>query len=170
MMFLVLILGFSVLLAGMFHDAYSLNSIGFTAKLKVGTFIESNLYFPENETKFSFGTNSKICPNNACQYQFIDGTFFTSLDENDRYLSGTLKIQDKASSGGFISYKYYKLAGTMTLTDSVENAKTGQKIDHYHGDLGVDTKDPIFFPAMKYKSQVIYNENSNMFTLRGTSK
>lgn len=75
MMFLVLILGFSVLLAGMFHDAYSLNSIGFTAKLKVGTFIESNLYFPENETKFSFGTNSKICPNNACQYQFIDVLF-----------------------------------------------------------------------------------------------
>lgn len=93
------------------------------------------------------------------------------MDENDRYLSGTLKIQDKASSsGGFVSYKYYKVAGTMTLTDSMENPTTGQKIDHYHGDLGIDTKDPIFFPAMRYDSQVIYNENSNMFTLRGTAK
>ena len=103
--------------------------------------------------------------------EFTDGTYFTSLDENDRYLSGTLKIQDKASSsGGFISYKYYKVAGTMTLTESKENPTTGQKIDHYHGDLGVDTKDPIFFPAMKYNSQVIYNENSNKFSLHGMSK
>ena len=58
----------------------------------------------------------------------------------------------------------------MTLTESKENPTTGQKIDHYHGDLGVDTKDPIFFPAMKYNSQVIYNENSNKFSLHGMSK
>ena len=45
--------------------AYSLNSIALTAKLKVGTFIESNLYFPENETKFTFGTNNKICPTSS---------------------------------------------------------------------------------------------------------
>ncbi len=154
----------------MFQVAYSLNSIALTAKLKVGTFIESNLYFPENETKFTFGTNNKICPTNTCKYQFTDATFFTSLDENDRYVSGTLKIQDKASSGGFISYRFYKIAGTMTLTDSIENAKTGQKIDHYHGDLGIDVKDPIFFPATTYNSQVIYNINSNMFSLHGTAK
>jgi hypothetical protein len=168
MIFFVFILAFSILIMGVFHGAYSINSIGFTAKLKEGTFIESNLYFPENETKFTFGTNNKICPANTCKYQFTDGTFST-FGDNDRYLDGTLKIQDKVS-GGFISYKYYKLAGTMALTDSVENAKTGQKIDHYHGDLGIDVKDPIFFPAMRYNSQVIYNENSNMFTLRGTSK
>ncbi len=168
MISLVLILAFSFLILGLFNEAYSLNSIGFTAKLKEGTFIESNLYFPENETKFSFGTNSKICPTNTCKYQFTDGTFST-LGDTDRYLEGILKVQDKVS-GGFISYKYYKLAGNMALTDSVENPTTGQKIDHYHGDLGVDVKDPIFFPAMRYNSQVIYNENSNMFTLRGTSK
>lgn len=170
-MTLLLIFAFSVLIIGMFHNAYSLNSIAITAKLKVGTFIESNLYFPVNDTKFTFGTNNKICPNSACKYQFTDGTFLTSLDENDRYLSGTLKIQDKAAStGGFLSYKYYKVAGNMTLTGSKENPRTGQKIDTYRGDLAIDVKDPIFFPANRHIPQVTYNENSQMFSLHGISK
>lgn len=159
------------LAAGAFGVAYSFNTIAITAKLTPGTFIESNLYFPTNGTTFNFGTSNKICPNNNCKYEFVDATFDQSLEGNDRDLSGTLKIQDKSgSNGGFVSFKYYKVLGTMSLTEAKQDPTTGIKIDTYRGDLGLDTKDPIFFPAYRYKSVVIYNENSHLLNLHGLSK
>lgn len=170
-LFLLLLFALSIVIFGNIDKVYSYSNIAIVATLKEGTFIESNLYFPENGTSFTFGGDNKLCPNNTCKYQFTDATFDTSFGSNDRDLTGTLKVQDMSNShGNSISYKYYKVLGTMSLVETKEVPATGVKIDTYSGDLSIDTKDPIFFPAYRYKSQVIYNENSNMFNLHGVSK
>jgi hypothetical protein len=165
---LPLLMAFSIVAMGFISNAYS-DTIAIKAKLKKGTF-ESSLYFPDTNTTITFSSNNKICPDNKCRYEFINGTFHPSvLGDNEKYLSGTLKIEDKVSSTpDFVSYKYYKLAGTMTPAGSKGNPD--QMIINYRGDLGLDTEDPIFYPESKYNSTITYDENSNMFSLEGISK
>ncbi len=166
-----------MLVAGIFilslsENVHALATIEIKSFLKEGTFIHTNLYFPVENTTLTFGGNQAICPTNNCKYELTDGTFNDAvIGPADKYLSGTLKIEDKANSNGdTISFKYYKMSGTMTLIGSKENQKTGEKINNYEGDLGTDVKDPIFFPSVKYTSKVSYNENDHMFILTGTKK
>jgi hypothetical protein len=46
--------------------------------------------------------------------------------------------------------------------------KQEKKIEAYHGNLGLDTKGPLFFPEARYDSKIMYNTNSSTFNLHGT--
>ena len=155
-----------IVLPSSFISKASSDTINIETKLKNGPF-ESSLYFPDNTTVI-FSDNSKICPDNDCKYEFTNGTFSPSaLGKGERYLSGTLKIEDKATSTpNFTSYKYYKIGGTM----AVAGTKASEKITDYRGDLGLDTEDPIFYPELKYDSMIIYDGKTNLFSLLGISK
>ncbi len=85
--------------------------------------------------------------------EFQDTTF--NEFGQDRILSGTLKVEDKAqSTADFKSFTYYKLSGTFHLGRSMENAKTGEKILFYNGNLCLDTEDAIFNPKLEFESTV----------------
>jgi hypothetical protein len=132
------------------------------ATLKKGDYVESNLYF-QNAT-VSFGAGNKICPKNDCIMQFEDTTF--NEFGQDRILSGTLKVEDKANSTSeFKSFSYYKLSGSFHLNRSMENAKTGEKILFYSGKLGIDTDEAIFNPEFDFDSKVKLTEGN--FELNG---
>jgi hypothetical protein len=48
----------------------------------------------------TFGEDNKICPEINCSYEFEKTSFDNTLGDNSRYLSGTLKIEDKTNSTG----------------------------------------------------------------------
>jgi hypothetical protein len=100
------------------------SDISINATLKEGDYIESNLYF-QNIT-ISFGGQNSLCPDNQCSIEFQDTTF-NEFGQN-RYFTGTLKVEDKANSDeNFKAYNYYKIAGTFQLTSSRENPTTREK-------------------------------------------
>jgi hypothetical protein len=162
----------TIFTTGFISSAYS-DTIIIKAKLKQGPF-ESNLYFPDNNTTIAFNSKNKICPDDNCKYEFTNGTFHPSTSGDDeRYLSGSLKMEDKSkSTANFTSYKYYKLGGIMTPIPAAShgNSKTGEKVINYRGDLGLDLEDPIFYPDFKYDSTITYGETSRAFNLSGISK
>lgn len=130
--------------------------------LKTGDYVSTNLYF-QNAT-IKFGKGNDICPDNNCIMQLQDTTF--NEFGQDRIISGTMKVEDKAnSSGDFKTFVYYKLSGSFHLTRSVENAKTGNNTLFYQGDLGIDKKEAIFNPEFKYDSTVKLSGND--FELNG---
>jgi|SoiMethySBSTD1v2_1073268.scaffolds.fasta_scaffold24787_2 hypothetical protein len=168
----VVLVVLTVFTTGFMSNAYS-DSIAMKAKLKQGPF-ESNLYFPDNNTIIAFNSKNKICPDDNCKHEFTNGTFNPSASgQDERYLSGTLKMEDKSkSTANFTSYKYYKLGGVMTHTPagSEGNSKMDEKITNYRGNLGIDPEDPIFYPDFKYDSTITYGETSHAFNLTGISK
>jgi hypothetical protein len=169
---IIVLVVLTIFTTGFISKAYS-DTIAMKAKLKQGPF-ESNLYFPDNNTTIAFNSKNKICPDDNCKYEFTNGTFHPSASGDDeRYLSGTLKMEDKSkSTTNFTSYKYYKLGGIMihTPAGSEGNSKTGEKIINYRGNLGIDPEDPIFYPDFKYDSTITYGETSHIFNLTGISK
>lgn len=91
--------------------------------------------------------------------QFED-TIFNEFGQ-DRSLSGTLKVEDKANSTSeFKSFSYYKLSGSFHLNRSMENAKTGEKILFYSGKLSIDTDEAIFNPEFDFDSKVKLTEGN----------
>jgi len=138
------------------------NDISIRATVKEGNYVKTNLYF-QNAT-ISLLENNKICPRNDCAMEFQDTTF--NEFGQDRLISGTLKVEDKANStSDFKSFIYYKLSGTFHLSRSTENTKTGEKIFFYDGKLGIDTQDAIFNPEFEFDSKVKLTETS--FELTG---
>jgi hypothetical protein len=130
--------------------------------LKAGDYVSTNLYF-QNAT-INFGKGNDICPDNNCIMQFQDTTF--NEFGQDRIISGTLKVEDKANStADFKSFVYYKLSGSFHLTRSMENPKTGESTLFYEGDLGIDRNEAIFNPQFKYESAVKLSGNN--FELNG---
>jgi hypothetical protein len=147
------------------------DTIKINATLKKGDFIDTNLHF--QKTNLTFGEGSNICPDNNCIYEFQQTSFNEGFSvANSRYLSGTLKIEDKANSvGNFISYSYYKFSGSFDLVNSKENSKTGEKILIYEGDLGLDTDNEIFGTSeFEYESQINLYQPENRFELIGDVK
>ena len=154
------------LLTARLEICYGVDSIKIVAKLKKGTFIESNLYFQDANSTFTFGGINTLCPSNMCKYEFKDGTFFNSLlDVREKYLAGTLTVLE--NKNGSLSSLFYKLSGTMTQVGTKENIKTGEKINTYEGLLGIDKQDPIIDPKIKYESEIVYNEYTQAFSLIG---
>jgi len=99
--------------------AQSPPDIEINATMKKGDYVETNLWF--QTSNITFGQGNKICPQNDCKYEFEDGTF--NDYGNTRYVSGTLKIEDKPkSSGNFTSFNYFDLSGTFELQNSQESA------------------------------------------------
>ncbi len=139
------------------------SDININATIKKGDYVDTNLYF--QNASVSFAPGNKICPQNDCIMEFQDTTF--NEFGQDRILSGTLKVEDKANSTAeFKSFLYYKLSGTFHLNRSMENAKTGEKILFYSGKLGIDTEDAIFNPDFNFDSKIKLTENT--FDLSGT--
>jgi hypothetical protein len=146
------------------------DTIFINGTIKQGTFFSTNYYLQHN-VRFTFGNTNPLCPNN-CKYKFEDGDFSDSLfGENDKVLSGVLKIEDKENSeGNFTSYINYKMSGVMHLIKTKENRETGEQIDIYKGDLGFDTEDAVFAPKYEYASTSTYDHSSGLFELKGISK
>ena len=67
------------LLTARLEICYGVDTIKIVAKLKKGTFIESNLYFQDANSTFRFGGINTFCPSNICRYEFKSGTFFDSF-------------------------------------------------------------------------------------------
>ena len=81
------------------------NDISIRATVKEGNYVKTNLYF-QNAT-ISLLADNKICPRNDCAIEFQDTTF--NEFGQDRLISGTLKVEDKANSTSeFKSFRYYK--------------------------------------------------------------
>jgi hypothetical protein len=124
------------------------------------------------KTNITFGEENKICPNIKCSYEFEK----TSLDDgfgakNSKFLSGTLKIGDKANSeGNSPAYKFYKISGLFNLVNRKENITTGEKILVYEGNLLFDTGNEMFSPSkLEYKSQIKLYDSQKKLELIGTS-
>jgi hypothetical protein len=124
------------------------------------------------KTNITFGEENKICPNIKCSYEFEK----TSLDDgfgakNSKFLSGTLKIGDKANSeGNSPAYKFYKISGLFNLVNRKENITTGEKILVYEGNLLFDTGNEMFSPSkLEYKSQIKIYDSQKKLELIGTS-
>ena len=111
--------------------AQTSDKIEIKTTLKEGNFIKSNLHF--QNVNLTFGEGNTICPDNNCIYELQKTSFDDGFGaENSKYLSGTLKIEDKSNSeGDFISYAFFKLSGSFDLDSSKENPKTVQKICNY---------------------------------------
>jgi hypothetical protein len=144
--------------------AQSPPDIEIKSNMKKGDYVDTNLWFQTTNITFSQGNN--ICPQNDCEYEFQDGTF------NDyggtRYITGTLKIEDKSkSSGNFTSFNYFEVSGTFELQNS--NESPTEKIFYYGGDLKIEKKADVL-ANFEYLSNITLSEPSNTFVLEGTSK
>jgi len=142
------------------------NDIEMKANLKKGDYIDTNLWFPNENMNLSLAKGNSICPDSNCKLEIQDGTFNT-FGSTDRYIGGTLKIEDKSKSdpqGNFTSYNYYDMSGSFSLLESKENQN--QKIFLYGGDLTLEKKgDPPL--SYGYSSKVTLEEPSNAFVLTG---
>lgn len=107
-------------------------------------FIATSINF--QKTTLTFGEENKICPDNNCFYEFENTSFDNGFGaENSKFLSGTLKIEDKTNSeGNFPVYKFFKLSGLFNLTNQEENITTGEKVLIYQGNLLFDTSNEMF--------------------------
>ena len=113
-----------------------------------------------------FADNRDQCPISDC-VEKLEGTTFNG-SALDKLLFGTVKVKDNANSDpNFVSYIYYKLAGSFHLASSKENVKTGEKSLFYNGTLGIDKNDVIFNPEFKFNSLIKLNQNN--FELNGVS-
>ena len=77
------------------------------------------------------------------------------------------RLQYSENKNGNLTSLFYKLSGAMTLVATKENIKTGEKVNTYEGLLGIDKDDSIYDPKIKYDSEILYNENSQTFSLVG---
>jgi hypothetical protein len=124
------------------------------------------------KTNLTFGEENKICPNNKCSYEFEKTSFDNGFGaKNSKFLSGTLKIEDKANSiNNSPVYKFYKISGLFNLVNRQENVTTGEKIVIYEGNLLLDTGNEMFSPSkLEYQSQIKLYESLNKLELIGTS-
>lgn len=140
------------------------SDISINATVKEGDYLESNLYL-QNAT-ISFGRETSLCPDNQCSTVFEDTTF--NEFGQDRYFTGTIKVEDKANSDeNFTAYNYYKIAGTFGLASSRENPTTGEKILFYTGTFGISKPDS-YISELEFDSQVKLAGNNLM--LKGKEK
>ncbi|MGH9999705.1 MAG: hypothetical protein ACRD6Q_00630, partial [Nitrososphaeraceae archaeon] len=107
-----------------------------------------------------------------CSYKFEK----TSLDDgfgakNSKFLSGTLKIEDKANSeGNSPASKFYKISGLFNLVNRKENITTGEKVLIYQGNLLFDTGNKMFTPSkLEYQFQIKLYDSQKKLELIGTS-
>ena len=131
------------------------DTIEIKALLTKDDFITTSLNF--QQTTLTFEEENKICPDNNCFYEFENTSFDDGFGvENSKFLSGTLKIEDKTNpEGNFSVYKFYKLSGLFNLTNQKENITTGEKVLIYKGNLLFDTGNEMFTPSkLQYKSQI----------------
>jgi hypothetical protein len=136
------------------------------ASLKKGDYVESNLWF--QNLNLTLAKGNSICPDSNCKYEIQDGTFNT-LGSNDRYIGGTLKMENKSKSdsqGNFTSFNYYDLSGSFNLLESKENQD--QKIFVYAGDLTLEKKGDSP-QSYLYSSKVTLTEPTNAFVLTGAA-
>jgi hypothetical protein len=136
------------------------------ANLKEGDYVDTNLWFQDENMNLTLAKGISICPDSNCKIEIQDGTFST-LGGTDRYISGTLKIEDKSKfdpKGNFTSFNYYDLSGSFSLLESKENQD--QKVFFYGGELKLDKKGnlPLTFP---FSANVTLTEPSNAFVLTG---
>ena len=125
-----------------------------------------------HNANLTFGDENKICPNNRCSYEFEKTSFDDGFGaKNSKFLSGTLKIEDKANSeDNSHVYKFYKISGLFNLVDRQKNVTTGEKILIYEGNLLLDTGNEMFSPSkLEYQSQIKLYESLKKLELIGTS-
>ena len=145
------------------------DTIEIKALLTKDDFIATSLNF--QKTTLIFGEENKICPDNNCFYEFENTSFDDGFGaENSKFLSGTLKIEDKTySEGNFPVYKFYKLSGLFNLTNQKENTTTGEKVLIYQGNLLFDTGNEMFTPSkLEYQSQIKLYDLQKKLELIGT--
>src|SRR5688572_12106488 len=94
---LAIVFGISILLTPNIISAQSSTDIEIKANLKKGDYIDTNLWFPNENMNLSLAKGNSICPDSNCKIEIQDGTFNT-LGSTDRYIGGTLKIEDKSKS------------------------------------------------------------------------
>ena len=138
--------------------------------LTKGDFMATSLNF--QKTNLTFGEGNKICPDNNCPYEFEKTSWDDGFGtENSKFLSGTLKIGDKADSeGNYPVSKFYKLSGLFNLVNRKENITTGENILVYQGDLLFDTGNEMFTPSkLEYQSQIKLYDSQKKLELIGTS-
>ena len=145
------------------------DTIEIKALLTKDDFIATSLNF--QKTTLALGEENKICPDNNCFYEFENTSFDDGFGaENSKFLSGTLKIEDKTNSeGNFPEYKFYKLSGLFNMTNQKENITTGEKVLIYQGKLLFDTGNEMFTPSkLEYQSQIKFYDSQNKLELIGT--
>jgi len=133
-----IIFGLSILITPNTTSGQSSSEIEMKANLKKGDYVETNLWF--KNLNLIFGKGNNICPENNCRYEIQEGTFNT-FGGNDRYIGGTLKIEDKSKfnpQSNLTSFNYYDLSGSFSLQESKENQT--QKIFYYGGELKLEKK------------------------------
>lgn len=139
------------------------------ANLKEGNYVDTNLWFQDENMNLTLAKGNSICPDSNCKIEIQDGTFNT-FGGTDRYISGTLKIEDKSKfdpQSNFTSFNYYDLSGSFSLLESKENQD--QKIFLYSGDLTLEKKgDPP--QSYVYSSKVTLTEPTNAFILTGNAQ
>jgi hypothetical protein len=145
------------------------DTIEIKALLTKDDFTSTSLNF--QNTTLTFGEENKICPDNNCVYELENTSFDDGFGaENSKFLSGTLKIEDKTNSeGNFPEYKFYKLSGLFNLTNQKENITTGEKVLIYQGKLLFDTGNEMFTPSkLEYQSQIKFYDSQKKLELIGT--
>jgi hypothetical protein len=161
-----IIFGLSILITPNITSGQSSSDIEIKANLKKGDYVETNLWF--QTVNMILGQGNQICPNNDCKYEFQDVNF--NEFGNDRYISGTLKMEDKSTNetqGNFTSFKYYDLSGNFVLQNSKESPN--EKILYYVGDLGMEQKSDA--PSkVEYTSKITLTEPANTLVLTGSLK
>ena len=138
--------------------------------LKSGKFFKSNLYVPEDNTKFTFSNGNELWPTNDCESKFLEGELNRALfgGKEDKRLKGILQIEDKENSDvNFKALNLYKVSGDLNLQTIKENSKTGEKIHVYEGELNIDKEDTLFNPEFKYQIQGKYFPLTNEFEVIG---
>ena len=142
------------------------SDIEIRSNVKKGDYMDTNLWF--QTANMTLGQGNEICPENNCKYEFQDVTF-NEFGE-DRYISGTLKIEDKSSNstqGNFTSFNYYSLSGNFVLQNSKESPN--EKILNYVGDFGIEKKSDS--PSkLEYQSKITLTQPANTLVLTGNLK
>lgn len=132
--------------------------------------IETRYVIPSNSS-FNFSSGTILCPKNPCEQEFFDGVFRKeSFAPNLYFFHGILKIIDKsvANEPDIKNWVYYPFTGEFLIDSTKENIKTGNIVEKFKGDLGLD-KDELKYADhdIQYSITGTFEQPSNVLTLIG---
>jgi len=103
--------------------------------------ITENYYYIPPNSIFNFRAGGPLCPVSPCEQEFFDGVLRkASSFPNEYFFHGILKIIDKsvASNPDIKNWLYYPFDGEFLIKNTKENIKTGNTVENFVGDLGLD--------------------------------
>jgi hypothetical protein len=142
-------------------------------QLEPHEYIETRYVIPPNSS-FNFIPGSTLCPKSPCEQEFFNGVLRKeSHAPNQYFFHGILKIIDKSAPSGpdIKNWLYYPFDAEFLIKSTKENIKTGNTVEIFVGDLGLD-KDKLrtgFGEThdIQYSITGTFEQPSNILTLVG---